>query len=198
MITLDQVSELLEVPIEELQFLNPSYKLDVIPFIKGENYTLRLPREVIGKFVTNEEQIYAFAENEFNKREKPLPQFFDSNSKVRYRVRSGDYLGKIARKYGVRVSQIKQWNGLRSNNLKIGQRLTIYPRKPATSSKAASTSKVKKTINTEGKSTYKVQKGDSLWSISQKFPGISVQNIKDWNDISGNKLKIGMTLIVSN
>ncbi|WP_425076401.1 LysM peptidoglycan-binding domain-containing protein [Psychroserpens sp. S379A] len=198
MITLDQVSELLKVPIEELQFLNPSYKLDIIPFIKGENYTLRLPRNVVGKFVTNEDQIYAFAEEEFSKREKPLPQFFDSDSKVRYRVRSGDYLGKIARKYGVRVSQIKRWNGLRSNNLRIGQRLTIYPRKPVSSPKLASKAKPKKVINTEGKSVYKVKEGDSLWSISQKFPGVSVQNIKDWNDIRSNKLKIGMTLIVSN
>ncbi len=198
MISLDQVSELLDVPIEELQFLNPSYKLDVIPYIKGENYTLRLPRHVVGKFVNNENEIYAFAEGEFNKREKPLPQFFDADSKIRYRVKSGDYLGKIARRYGVRVSQIKQWNGLRSNNLRIGQRLTIYPRKPSTSSKVASVTKPKKVINTEGKSVYKVKKGDSLWSISQKFPGVSVQNIKDWNDISSNKLKIGMTLIVSN
>lgn len=198
MITLDQVSELLEVPIEELQFLNPAYKLDIIPYIKEENYTLRLPREVVGKFVTNEAQIYAFAESEFNKREKPLPQFFDSDSKVIYRVRSGDYLGKVARKYGVRVSQIKQWNGLRSNNLKIGQRLTIYPRTPVATAKVVGTTPAKKTVNSDGKSTYKVKKGDSLWSISQKFPGVSVQNIKDWNDISGNKLKIGMMLIVSN
>ena len=48
-----------------------------------------------------------------------------------------------------------------------------------------------------GKTTYKVEKGDTLWSISQKFPGVSVQNIKDWNDISGTKLMVGMTLIVS-
>jgi membrane-bound lytic murein transglycosylase D len=198
MISLDQVSELVDVPIEELQFLNPSYKLDIIPYIKGENYTLRLPREAVGRFVTNEEQIYAFVEAELKKREKPLPQFFEADSKIRYRVKSGDYLGKIARKYGVRVSQIKQWNGLRSNNLKIGQRLTIYPRKPSTSSSnKVSVSKPKKVINSEGKSTYRVLKGDSLWSISQKFPGVSVQNIKDWNDISSNKLKIGMTLIVS-
>ncbi|WP_299332793.1 LysM peptidoglycan-binding domain-containing protein [uncultured Psychroserpens sp.] len=198
MISLDQVSELVGVPIEELQFLNPSYKLDIIPFIKGEDYTLRLPREAVGKFVTNESQIYAFVEEELKKREKPLPQFFEADSKIRYRVRSGDYLGKIARKYGVRVSQIKKWNGLRSNNLRIGQRLTIYPRKPSTTSgKKVSISKPKKTINTEGKSTYRVKKGDSLWSISQKFPGVSIQNIKDWNDISSNKLKIGMTLIVS-
>lgn len=198
MISLDQVSELVDVPIEQLQFLNPSYKLDIIPYIKGENYTLRLPREAIGKFVSNEQQIYAHVEEEFNKREKPLPQFFDSDSKIRYRVKSGDYLGKIARRYGVRVSQIKQWNGLRSNNLRIGQRLIIYPRKPTTSTSATAQTTPKKTINTEGKSTYRVKKGDSLWSISQKFPGVSVQNIKDWNDIRSNKLKIGMTLVVSN
>lgn len=198
MITLDQVSELTGVKIEELQFLNPSYKLDIIPFIEGKNYTLRLPRAHIGGFVNNEEKIYAFVKAEFNKREKPLPQFLKVESRIRYKVRSGDYLGKIARRYGVRVSQIKRWNGLRSNNLRIGQRLTIYPKKPVSSqSKVTSnTSKTKKTNNSNIK-TYKVKPGDSLWSISQKFPGVSVQNIKDWNDISGTKLKLGMTLIIS-
>jgi membrane-bound lytic murein transglycosylase D len=197
MITLDQVSELLEVPIEELQFLNPSYKLDIIPYIKGENYVLRLPRHSIGKFVNNEEQIYAYVKSEFEKREKPLPQFFDSDTKTIYRVKSGDYLGKIDRIYGVRVSQIKQWNGLRSNNISIGQRLTIYPRNPSASVTVATQKPVPKTVDLNGKKTYKVQNGDSLWSISQKFPGVSVQNIKDWNDISGTKLMVGMTLIVS-
>jgi len=198
MITLDQVSELLDVPIEELQFLNPSYKLDIIPYIKGEDYVLRLPRHAIGKFVNNEELIYAYVKSEFDKREKPLPQFFDSDTKTVYRVKSGDYLGKIARIYGVRVSQIKQWNGLRSNNISIGQRLTIYPRNPSANLSLPQQNTKPKTVEVNGKTTYKVQKGDSLWSISQKFPGVSVQNIKDWNDISGTKLMVGMTLIVSN
>ena len=197
MITLDQVSELLDVPIEELQFLNPSYKLDIIPYIEGENYALRLPRYAIGKFVNNETQIYAYVKSEFDKREKPLPQFFDSDAKTIYRVKSGDYLGKIARIYGVRVSQIKQWNGLRTNNLRIGQRLTIYPRNPSASISNTDNNSTPKTVVVDGKKTYKVQKGDSLWSIAQKFPGVSVQNIKDWNDISGTKLTVGMTLIVS-
>jgi len=135
--------------------------------------------------------------SEFEKREKPLPQFFDSDTKTVYRVKSGDYLGKIARIYGVRVSQIKQWNGLRSNNLNIGQRLTIYPRNPSTNVSVVSQKTTPKTVDINGKKTYKVQKGDSLWSISQKFSGVSVQNIKDWNDISGTKLMVGMTLIVS-
>jgi membrane-bound lytic murein transglycosylase D len=158
---------------------------------------LRLPRHAIGKFVNNEEQIYAYVKSEFEKREKPLPQFFDSDTKTVYRVKSGDYLGKIARIYGVRVSQIKQWNGLRSNNISIGQRLTIYPRNPSTNVTVSSQKPITKTIDINGKKTYKVLKGDSLWSISQKFPGVSVQNIKDWNDISGTKLMVGMTLIVS-
>ncbi|MBT8274086.1 MAG: LysM peptidoglycan-binding domain-containing protein [Bacteroidia bacterium] len=196
MISLDQVSELTGIKIEELQFLNPSYKLDIIPVVKNENYTLRLPIEHVGTFVNNEEKIYAIAEAEFKKREKPLPQFFNSDSKIRYRVRSGDYLGKIARRYGVRVSQIKQWNGLRSNNLRIGQRLTIYPRKPGTSS-SSTTQKKSAQISSNAK-TYEVKNGDSLWSISQKFPGVSIQNIRDWNGLSGNKLKPGMVLVVSN
>ncbi|RKE98816.1 LysM peptidoglycan-binding domain-containing protein [Ichthyenterobacterium magnum] len=198
MITLDQVSEATGVEIETLQFLNPSYKLDIIPHIKNKNYTLRLPITEIGKFVNNETEIYALAKAEFDKREKPLPQFFNSDSKIRYRVKSGDYLGKIARKYGVRVSKIKQWNGLRSNNLRIGQRLTIYPRKPSSLGNSVAKKTPKKDVDSANKSTYRVKKGDSLWSISQKFPGVSVQNIKDWNDISSSKLKIGMTLIVSN
>jgi membrane-bound lytic murein transglycosylase D len=111
-------------------------------------------------------------------------------------VRSGDYLGKIARRYGVRVSQIKRWNGLRSNNIRAGQRLSIYPRKPAVSESTGFTKASTTTVKGNFK-TYKVKTGDSLWSISQKFPGVSIQNIKDWNDISGTKLKPGMMLIVS-
>jgi membrane-bound lytic murein transglycosylase D len=198
MITLDQVSELTDTPIEKLQFLNPSYKLDIIPFIKDKNYTLRLPNEVIGKFVNNEDSIYAFAKAEFAKREKPLPQFFNANDRIQYRVKSGDYLGRIGRMYGVRVSDIKRWNGLRSNNISIGQRLTIYPRKPYIAAPTATPQKTSTSKPLSGNiTTYTVQSGDSLWSISQKFPGVSVQNIKDWNDISGTNLKPGMILKIS-
>ncbi|WP_248724595.1 LysM peptidoglycan-binding domain-containing protein [Seonamhaeicola sp. ML3] len=201
MITLDQVAEVTGTPIEQLQFLNPSYKLDIIPVIKGENYYLRLPREVVGTFVNNEEKIYAFVKEEFAKREKPLPQFFNATDRIRYKVRSGDYLGKIARRYGVRVNQIKRWNGMRSNDLQIGQRLTIYPRKPYTPSVASSSSIVKKKTITKPLSgdvvIYTVKSGDSLWSISQKFSGVSIQNIRDWNGISGSNLKPGMKLKIS-
>jgi len=200
MITLDQVSEVTGVDVDALQFLNPSYKLDIIPFVKGENYILRLPREAIGIFVSNEDAIYAYAQSEFDKREKPLPQFFEEDTKLTHKVKSGDYLGKIARKYNVRVSDIKRWNGLRSNDIHIGQRLTIYRKNPGSSTTTSSSSISSKTsASSSSKETtyYTVRNGDSLWSIAQKFPGVSVQNIKDWNGISGNKLKPGMKLKIS-
>jgi len=196
-VTFDQISEFTGVNVEEIQYLNPSYKLDIIPFIEEKNYALRLPREALGVLVTNETDFYNLVKAEEAKREKPLPQLVKVDSKVRYRVRSGDYLGKIARKYGVRVSQIKKWNGLRNNNLKIGQRLTIYPRTlPSVKRVSAKKSNTITTTKASGK-TYKVKSGDSLWSISQKYSGVSVQNLKDWNNISGTKLKLGQILKVS-
>ncbi len=191
-ISLEQVSRFTGESMETLQFLNPAYKLDIIPDVEGKEYYLRLPLESVGKFVQNEDAIYAFAKAELDKREKPLPAFTKSDAQVRYRVKSGDYLGKIANRYGVKVSQIKRWNNMRSNNLKIGQRLTIYPRKPVSEQAASSE---KKTI-APGSKTYIVQEGDSLWGIAQKFPGVTVENIRLWNDIRGNKLKPGMKLVV--
>ena len=202
MITLDQVSEFMEIDIEELQFLNPSYKLDIIPFIKDENYVLRLPNEKIGAFVANESQIYALAKEEFDKREKPLPKFFEANDRIQYRVRSGDFLGRIARKFAVRVSDIRKWNGLRNDNLRVGQRLTIYPRRPVvdapekTTTKSAA-SKAVTQLNPDDFELYTVKSGDTLWSISQKFKGVTVDNLKNWNDISGSGIKPGMKLRIS-
>jgi len=194
LITLEQVAQVVNLPVEEVQFLNPSYKVGIIPYIKDKNYTLRLPIEKIGKFVANETAIYAHVEEEIKNLEQPLPTYVEQPDRIRYRVRSGDYLGKIAERYGVGVSQIKKWNGLKNNNLRVGQRLTIYPRIPISSNSQTS---VAKTITKDNVKIYTVKNGDSLWSISQKFPGVTVQKIKNWNDISSNKLKPGMKLKVS-
>ena len=203
LITFDQISELVDISKEELQVLNPQYKLDIIPKIKGKTYTLRLPIKHIGKFVANEQAIYAFAKSELEKQEKPLPQLVNSSDRIRYKVRSGDYLGKIAERYGVGVSQIKRWNGLRSNNLRIGQRLTIYPRKPVTtkSTKVVATNiKPSKPIQlpNDPSKVHEVQTGDSLWTISRKYPGISIENLREWNGLRGNNLKPGTKLRLCN
>lgn len=200
MITFDQISELVGVGVEELKVLNPSYKLNIIPYVKGKEYTLRLPKQAMGKFVANETAIYAHVEAQLKSKESPLPQLVKADDRIRYKVRSGDYLGKIAERFGVGVSQIKSWNGLRSNNLRIGQRLTIYSRKPVTSS--VSTSKgsqtVASTMNIPESKIHTVKSGDSLWTISKKYPGISIENLREWNGISGNNLKPGTKLKLCN
>lgn len=196
-ISLKHVAELLEIKMEDLQFMNPSYKLDVIPVIKGENYVLRLPKEQIGKFIMHEEAIYAYANQDFNKREKPLPELVKTSNRIRYRVRSGDFLGKIAGRYGVKVSSIKRWNGLRSNSLKIGQRLIIYPRHPQkVVRKKANKSTAKK--KSSGKRTttgrYTVKSGDTLYGIAKRYSGVSANNIKTHNNLTNAGLKPGMIL----
>lgn len=128
-LSFDQISEVTGVKIEMLQFLNPSYKLDIIPVVKNRDYPLRLPKNATGRFLSKEKELYTLADTDDAKREKPLPRYFEMDKRVRYRVRNGDYLGKIARKFGVRISDIKKWNRLRGSNLKIGQRLSVYPKR---------------------------------------------------------------------
>lgn len=197
-ISFNQIQNLLGISVEELEELNPAYKLNVIPKVDGKNYALRLPRKYLGEFVSNEEAIYAFVAQENKKQEKPLPELVEAPNSVRYKVKSGDYLGKIAERYGVGVSQIKRWNGMRSNNLKIGQRLTIYPRKPivakTTTSRSNSNTRVKIILPSDPSKIHVVESGDSLWTISRKYPGISIDNLRKWNGLENNKLKPGTKL----
>ncbi len=199
-VSFDQIVEKTGIDLELISFLNPTYKLDIIPYISGKNYSLHLPKSYMLTFLNTEQEVYALADADDAKREKPLPQYFEMDKRVRYRVKSGDYLGKIATKFGVRVSDLKKWNGMRNNRLRIGQRLTVYPKKlQITKAELAQVSVNKKTTtpNSNKATIYVVQKGDSLWTIAKKFPDVSIDQIKKWNNIwsakriqPGTKLKI--------
>lgn len=201
-ITFDQINRILKTDNELLEFLNPQYKLKIIPFEEKENHTLRLPRYLAGTFVANEDLIYTYAEADDAKREKPLPANLTTPDRIRYKVRSGDYLGKISSRYGVPVSSIKRWNGLKSNNLRVGQYLTIYPKNgsvtntvtPKSTNSTTATAAVKEETNKKY-TTYTVKNGDSLWLISQKFPNVTVKQLKEWNNFWSDKsLKPGTKL----
>jgi membrane-bound lytic murein transglycosylase D len=192
-VSFDQITEQTGIETAMLQFLNPEYKLDIIPFIKGKEYTLRIPKKQADIFLKNEIELYALVDADAAKREKPLPQYFEMDKRIRYRVKNGDYLGKIAYKYGVRVSDIKRWNGLKNTNLKIGQRLSIYPKRLGVP-KPSKTSAINKTTK-ETPTIYIVKKGDSLWTIAKKFKKVSVNQIKEWNNIwSGKTIQPGKKL----
>lgn len=184
------LADQLGMKLEDLQLLNPSYKMNLIPEVQGERFTLRLPLSKIGKYVTNEEALYTLAGQEMKKKEEVLPELVTQPTRIRYKVRSGDYLGKIAERYGVGVSQIKRWNGLRGTQIRVGQRLTIYPRKNAAISGSSSSSGAAQSKQT----SHLVRSGDSLWKISQKYPGITIQKLREWNNISGDKLVPGTRL----
>lgn len=191
----DHISEILKVEEDVISFLNPVYKLDVIPFVKGRDYAVRLPKNKIIEFLDKENEIYALADADEAAREKPLPRYVEMNNSIRYKVKGGDFLGKIANKFGVRVSDIKRWNSLKTSKLKVGQRLTIFSKK-SSSSHSVSTSKTSVASSEKGSfEVYTVQKGDSLWTISKKFKNVSIEEIKKWNNIwSAKSLKTGTKL----
>lgn len=107
---------------------------------------------------------------------------------VTYRVRSGDVLGSIAQRHGVTVSQIKAWNDLSSNLIRVGQNLKIYS--------ASSGNIAQIQTNSNGQKTYTVRPGDSLWIISKKHAGLSVEQIKRLNNLNSNNIKPGQKLII--
>ncbi|WP_241234674.1 LysM peptidoglycan-binding domain-containing protein [Nonlabens ponticola] len=181
-ISFDQIESQLDIDKETIEFFNPSYKLGIIPIEQGKPHYLRLPIEQVAVIAGNEDKVYAFAKAEFEKREQPLPELLKPSTSITYRVRSGDYLGKIAARYNVRVSEIKRWNRLRSNKLTIGQRLKINTTTGAT----RQTAKVK---------NYVVRSGDSLWAISRRN-NMTVKELKRLNPKASKNLKPGMTLVL--
>ena len=118
---------------------------------------------------------------------------------VEYVVQKGDNLGTIARKYGVAASDIRTWNDLSDDNIQLGDKLVVSKKLVVDNNQAVaekSTKKAKISKN-EREDHYYVQKGDSLFSIAKKYPGVTVSDIKKWNGINGNSLKPGMKLKIN-
>ena len=127
-IDFEYLSSSLDISMGELEFLNPSYKINVIPKVEGKPYHLVLPVAKMGAFVENEKEIYAhFVELDAQKR-KNYPKYSEQDERIIHRVRGGEYLGKIARRYGCSVKKIQQWNNLKNDNIRVGQRLILYVR----------------------------------------------------------------------
>jgi len=137
-----QISDLLDIPVAQLQLLNPQYKLGVVPAYNDKKHFLTLPSQKVAIFTSNEDKIYAYAQFELDKREKPftrqqqayayrdsLRSNSDSTSVVTrtkyHKVRRGDNLSEIADRYNVAMSDIKRWNKLKNNKAPLGRNLKI-------------------------------------------------------------------------
>jgi membrane-bound lytic murein transglycosylase D len=214
--TFRQISNLLDVPEAQLQLLNPSYKLNLVPFYQDEEHFLRLPKEKAAVFASNEDKIYAYLDHESNSKINQV-QTLIATTKVNspkatqtvvsktqlYKVRSGDNLGSIASKYNVSIVQLKKWNNLKSNSIALGRNLKIISeskiiKKDINEVKLAPAVDKKRTeeaiANVDDKNTkeaqpslYVVQAGDNLSSIAKKL-NVSLSDLKEWNGLNAENM----------
>ena len=192
---LKQVAELTGAPLEELKNLNPQYRHEIIPGNSRE-YILRLPYTYTNAFIEYEDSVYTHKYDElFNPTTIKKIQDGGDGERIVYRVKSGDYLGRIASRHRCSVAQIKRWNGLKSNN--VGQRLVIYKGGgPSSSSSSASTSSSSAASGSQSPAptgTYTVKSGDTLSGIATRH-GVTVAQLKQWNNLTSNNIKIGQKL----
>ena len=178
--------------------LNPQYRHEIIP--SGKEYILRIPYAYTNAFIEHEDSIYRHKVDEyFNP--VAIKKIIDGadGERITYVVKSGDTLGKIAGKYRCTVAQIKKWNNLKSNNIRIGQRLVVYRGGSSSSSSASSSnsssSQTTSAASTSGASTYTVKSGDTLSGIAAKH-GVTVANLKAWNNLTSSNIKVGQKLKV--
>jgi membrane-bound lytic murein transglycosylase D len=116
-----------------------------------------------------------------------------------YIVRKKDNLTEIAEKFDVEIYDIKVWNHLHKSTIQPGQKLVIYKETAVTSQikYARNNSREKEAVKKGKTKFYNVQNGDTLWNISQRYGGISIDKLKKLNGIKGNVVKAGMKIRVS-
>jgi membrane-bound lytic murein transglycosylase D len=218
-----QIADLLDMPQSQIQLLNPSYKLNVVPFYQNEQHFLRLPKDKIATFVNNEDKIYDYVA--YQSQHKGLPKQLalkvSPKGKAKldnavattetqyYKVRKGDNLGSIADKYDVSILELKKWNNLKGNALALGKTLKIKsnndsivknPKELKVIPEVVKKSEeaVASTDNNDkgGKNLeYIVAAGDNLGSIAKKF-NTSVADLKELNNLTSNNIGLGKSLIV--
>lgn len=130
---LGQVADFCGMDIEMLRALNPQYKKDIVPG-NSMQCILRLPIDEMGKFVKDADSVYQHKQNEYFKKRRYVTVKDSAKSKSRasgqatyHKIRSGETLSTIARKYGVSVNNLKRWNGLKNSRINAGKRLRVSP-----------------------------------------------------------------------
>jgi len=194
-LSLDKLAELTNLCIADLKTLNPAIKNKTLPE-SNRSMALRIPKSKVPYIKKNlawlndslnNAPTILLASNMEMQSVEALAQNIRQNGTT-YKVRSGDVLGSIAQRHGITVTQIKSWNNLSSNLIRVGQTIRINS---GISGNIASTQ-----TNSSGQTTYIVQPGDSLWIISKKHDGLTVEQIKRLNNLNSNNIKPGQKLII--
>ena len=199
----EQISYVLDIPVRKLQRLNPKFRRDIIPATENRPFALVLPTKNIHAFIEKQDSIFAHNRDlHFNHRvlasatgAAGTTTAVSGNFLHTYhRVVSGENLSVIARRNGTTVANLRSWNNLQSDNLRVGQRL-IVRRQPAPAQTAPPPIVVPeghKVVN----QYHRIQSGDTLGALARQF-GTTVAQLQRWNNMSNTRLAVNRMLIVN-
>ena len=223
-LTLGILADKLKLDMSELEFLNPTFRTGFIPATPENPFFIRLPQKSIADFINNEPSIYAY----YQLKGYDASQFkVQDNSdydyvlkRVTHKVRKGETIATIARKYDCSTSEIKKWNKLKKASVYKGQALKIFVqvKGPAVKAKFPKTVPVtqdvaeiddtktqdqvattveKKTVTTTVKpQIYVVRKGESLGKVATKYH-VTTKELMAWNNMKKPNVLIGQKLRVN-
>lgn len=242
----NQISKVLDIPVDELRILNPQFRADLIPGSDVAAYTLILPSQQIHAYLLSENDILNYEADKYAKRGTVEPGEMPSDamhavdnsevwpsdmgeadvalaatqgkpSVIVHKVVSGESLYSIAEQYGVTAAEIKRSNNLRRNAVRVGQQLRITTTQPGDAeSNVAQSAPVRQQSSTAGSSSkknsktasqnnkaqtakaaapgnHKIRSGETLSSISKKY-GVSIAELKAANGMTSDALRAGATL----
>jgi membrane-bound lytic murein transglycosylase D len=227
-IHLEQIAAVLDLPIQELNALNPQYRTGLVPG-KTKPYAITLPVDLLGEFIDMTDTITGYRKDQYLTRVNQtsatehstyVAPEVNGRTKLVYVVKDGDNLGFISEWYNVGLSELRYWNNIYRNTIKVGQRLAVYvdPSKAerysrvntmsfaekqkmsGNSSVSVSTATVPSSLAmTSSADTYyelyTVRYGDTIWDIAKKFDGVSATDILRLNNISdASKIQVGQKL----
>jgi membrane-bound lytic murein transglycosylase D len=209
-LTFDQISEGLKIPPEEIQFLNPAYKQGVIPATPENPFMLRLRKKYIGSFINNEQMLYAYKTRKGIERDSLLAIAYRSNREtIEYKVRSGETMSSIAKKFHMSTSELKSLNNLKKNYVRPKQSLLVYAGSPKGQPPVVMTTDAQQVPDTSRKDQpvpetgppalpeyHVVKSGESLGKIAAKY-GCSVNDLMKWNALSSGNILVGQKLKMS-
>jgi membrane-bound lytic murein transglycosylase D len=224
-IHLSQISAVMGIPLGELRALNPQYKTGFVPG-SSRPFALTLPMNHLGDFIDLNDTIRNYKSDVYLNRatqiadparSSNLTPDIKGKTKLLYIVQDGDNLGFISEWYNVGLSDLRYWNNIYKNTIRVGQKLTIYvdPKKSEYYSKIGSmsfadkqalagkpvtnntvTASVNPPVETEGDFiTYTVKNGDTIWDIAKAFDNVSTTEVLALNNITdASKIKPGQKL----
>lgn len=222
---LAQISEVMDIPLGELKALNPQYRTGLIPG-SSKPLALTLPMTHLGDFIDLNDTIRRYKPDVYlNKstqiadptRSSYLPADVKGKTKLIYTVQEGDNLGFISGWYNVSLSDLRYWNNIYRNTIRIGQKLVVYvdPKKSEFYSKINSMTLVEKqalagkpvptnTVSASSATAYEtdgeyivhtVRNGDTIWDIVKMYDNVTSTQVLSLNNISDpGKIQVGQRL----